>query len=276
MSGGNIHFGEKLARTFVAWSFIAVISLPMAWMLASAFKTPEDILRPDFLPRQLSLENFQKLFAGEFFTWFGNSLIVAGISVPLVIFLGTLAAYSMTRFTYPGRSGIAVAVLFTYMFPSTLMLVPLFLIVADLGLNGTYWALVLANTTFALPFAVWLLRSYFLGVPPEVEEAAMVDGASRLSAFVQVVLPQVMPGIISTSVFAFIQAWDEYMFASIFASGSEMMTLPVGVARYSDELNADWGVLMAASVCSTLPVVVLFAFMQRKLLPDLNAGAVKQ
>jgi ABC-type glycerol-3-phosphate transport system permease component len=169
-----------------------------------------------------------------------------------------------------------VAVLFTYLFPSVLMLVPLFLIISELGINNTHIALVLANTTFALPLSVWLLRSYFMSVPVQVEEAASIDGASRLRGFVEVVLPQVAPGVISTAVFAFIVSWDDYLFASIFVSSSRLQTLPVGLKTFASDMSPEWGLLMASSVLTTLPVLVLFAFLQKRLLPDLSAGAVKE
>jgi ABC-type glycerol-3-phosphate transport system permease component len=266
-----------IGMTVVAWLFVIVVLFPLVWMVASSFKGPSEITAqpPHLLPRAIDLINYQKLFAADFWTWLRNSVIVSTGTVLIVISIGTLGAYSLTRFTYPGRRIIAMAVLFTYLFPPVLMLVPLFLIITELGINDTYLALMLADTTFALPFTVWLLRSYFLSVPVQVEEAAMIDGASRLRGFVEVVLPQVGPGIISTAIFAFILSWDDYLFALVFTSTSDMKTLPVGIARYAQELNADWGVLMAGSVAVTLPVLVVFGFLQKRLLPNLNAGAVK-
>ncbi|MCL4186873.1 MAG: carbohydrate ABC transporter permease [Rhodobacteraceae bacterium] len=265
------------ALTVAAWLFVLAVSFPLIWMLASSFKSPTEItaVPPRLLPDALYLGNYEALFAGDFWRWFMNSIIVASGTVVIVIVLGTLGAYSLTRFSYPGQKATSTAILFTYLFPSVLMLVPLFLIIVELRIMNTYWALILADMTFAMPFSLWLLRSYFLSVPLQVEEAAMVDGASRFACFFQIVLPQVMPGIISTGIFAFILAWDDYLFASVFTTTAEMKTLPVGIARYANELNAEWGILMAASVSVTVPVLVLFAFLQRRLLPDLNAGAVK-
>jgi ABC-type glycerol-3-phosphate transport system permease component len=265
------------ALTILAWLIVTIVIFPLIWMVLSSFKGPTEIItaNPSLFPKVFDLRNYQILFAGDFWLWFRNSVIVALGTVAVVITIGTLGAYSLTRFTYPGRGLVAVMVLFTYLFPSVLMLVPLFLIVSELGLNDTYFALILANTTFALPFAIWLLRSYFMAVPVQVEEAALVDGASRPMAFIEIVLPQVAPGIISTAIFTFILSWDDYLFANVFTSSSGMMTLPVGIARYAQELNADWGVLMAGSAAVTIPVLIFFAVLQRGLLPNLSAGAVK-
>jgi ABC-type glycerol-3-phosphate transport system permease component len=246
-------------------------------MVATSLKAQTEVIttHPSLLPSAIDLGNFQRLFAGDFWAWFRNSVIVAFGTVCVVISIASLGAYGLTRFKFPGRNGIAVMVLFTYLFPSVLMLVPLFLIISQLHLNDTYLALILADTTFALPFALWLLRSYFMAVPIQVEEAAMVDGASRLAAFLEIVLPQVAPGIVSTAIFTFILSWDDYLFANVFTSSSNMKTLPVGIARYAQELNADWGVLMAGSAAITIPVLILFGVLQRGLLPNLSAGAVK-
>jgi multiple sugar transport system permease protein len=261
----------------IAWIVVLILCIPLLWMVASSLKGPTEIISgsPTFLPKVVDWTNYAELLPGDFPTWFRNSVVVSFSTVAVVIVIGTLAAYSLTRFRYPGRRVAAVAVLFTYLFPSVLMLVPLFLIISELKINNTLFALIVANTTFALPLTIWLLRSYFLSVPPQVEEAAMVDGASRLRGFVEVVLPQVAPGVISTAIFAFIVSWDDYLFASIFISSPQLRTLPVGLASYASDLSPEWGLLMASSVMTTLPVLIVFALLQRQLLPDVSAGAVK-
>jgi ABC-type glycerol-3-phosphate transport system permease component len=268
---------KVIALTLVAWALVIVVVFPLVWMVSTSLKGPTEVIssHPSLLPGTIDFGNFQKLFASDFPIWFRNSVIVSLGTVCVVISISALGAYSLTRFKFPGRGVVAVVVLFTYLFPSVLMLVPLFLIISQLHLNDTYLALILADTTFALPFALWLLRSYFMAVPVQVEEAALVDGASRLAAFVEIVLPQVAPGIASTAIFTFILSWDDYLFANVFTSSSDMKTLPVGIARYAQELNADWGVLMAGSAAITIPVLILFGVLQRGLLPNLSAGAVK-
>jgi ABC-type glycerol-3-phosphate transport system permease component len=263
--------------TVVAWIVVLILCVPLMWMIASSLKGPTEIISgaPTFLPKVVDWTNYAELVSSDFPVWFRNSVFVSLATVAVVIVIGTLAAYSLTRFRYPGRRIAAIAVLFTYLFPSVLMLVPLFLIISELKINNTPLALILANTTFALPLTIWLLRSYFLSVPAQVEEAAMVDGASRLRGFAEVVLPQVAPGIISTAIFAFIVSWDDYLFASIFISSPQLRTLPVGIATYASDLSPEWGLLMASSVMTTLPVLIVFALLQRQLLPDVSAGAVK-
>ena len=266
-----------LVRTILAWSVILLINFPLLWMISSSLKNDREnnSLPLTILPREIELGNYARVLTGDFWMWALNSLIVASGTVVLVIVVATLAAYSLTRYTYRGRNALASVVLFTYLFPPVLMLVPIFLIITHLGLSNTRLALILATTTFALPFALWLLRSYFLSVTMDTEEAAMIDGASRFQAFFEIVIPQVSPGVISTAIFTFIIAWDEYLFASVFISSPERKTLPIGIAGYANELTAEWGILMAASVAAAVPVLILFAFLQRRLLPDLNAGSTK-
>ncbi|MDA0338276.1 MAG: carbohydrate ABC transporter permease [Proteobacteria bacterium] len=264
--------------TMLAWAFVSIINIPLFWMISSSLKSPQEMLSttPQILPSSIDLENYRTLFAGDFLTWFFNSLLVAGETTAMVIVAGTLGAYGLTRFDFRGRRPMAVVVLCTYLFPSILMLVPMFMTIASLKLSDTHLALVMANTTFALPFSLWLLRSYFLSVPVQTEEAAMIDGASRLRGFVEIVVPQITPGVISTSIFTFIIAWNEYLFASTLISTSTKRTLPVGIARYADELTPDWGILMAATVSVAIPVLMFFSFLQSRLIPEVSAGATKQ
>jgi multiple sugar transport system permease protein len=268
---------RKIIVTIFAWLFISVIAFPLYWMLSSSLKGDTEILAwpPTLWPRQISLANYVRLLQGDFGIWFVNSVIVACTTTSVVIFVATLGAYSLTRFRYPGRQVLALSVLFTYLFPSVLMLVPLFLIITELRLNDTYMALVLAETTFALPFAMWLLRSYFSAIPVQIEEAAIIDGAARLQAFAEVVLPQALPGIISTAIFTFILSWNDYLFGLVFISSAQRKTLPIGIASYANELNTEWGPLMAASVAVTVPVLIFFILLQRRLVAGFGAGGVK-
>lgn len=266
-----------IGTTMLAWVIILFLNFPLLWMISSSLKNDREnnSISPTLLPQDVVFSNYTRLFQGDFLIWMMNSAIVASSTVVVVIVLATVAAYSLTRYTYRGRKPLATVILFTYLFPPVLMLVPIFVIISGLGLSNTRLALVLATTTFALPFAIWLLRSYFLSVPIDIEEAAMIDGASRPRAFIEIVIPQVSPGIISTAIFTFILAWDEYLFASVLISSPERKTVPIGIATYANELTSEWGMLMAASVAATIPVLVLFAILQKRLLPDLSAGATK-
>lgn len=268
---------KKIWFTILAWSVILTINFPLIWMISSSLKSDREnnSVPPTILPQTLEFGNYARLFSGDFMIWVRNSLFVASGTVVIVIVLGTLAAYSLTRYQYRGRQAIATIVLFTYLFPPVLMLVPIFLIISKLGMSNTPFALILATTTFALPFSIWLLRSYFMSVSMDTEEAAMIDGASRFTAFIEIVIPQVSPGVISTAIFTFILAWDEYLFASVLISSPDRKTVPIGIASYANELTSEWGVLMAASILTTIPILALFSLLQRRLLPDLSAGATK-
>ena len=194
----------------------------------------------------------------------------------LVIAIATLGAHSLVRFRYPGRSQLAQLILFTYLLPSVVLVIPLYLLMAQLGLVNTLFSLVITYATFALPFSLWLLRSFMAAIPPDLEAAAMMDGASRLGAFFDVILPQAVPGIISTALFTFIIAWNEYLYALVLISKDTSKTLPIGViSLLTAAFSVEWSLLMAASVLMTVPLVLCFAFLQRHLTAGFGAGAIK-
>jgi multiple sugar transport system permease protein len=194
----------------------------------------------------------------------------------LVVAVAVLGAHSLVRFAYPGRERLAQLVLFTYLLPSVVLIIPLYLLLVRMGIANTLLSLVVAYTTFALPFAVWLLRSFLAGIPQDLEAAAMVDGASRMGAFFDVILPQALPGIISTAVFTFILAWNEYLFALVLVNQDSSRTLTTGViTMLVTSFHIEWSMLMAASVMMSVPVIVVFAFLQKHLTRGFGAGAVK-
>lgn len=279
MSARQLHGGpvRKWANTVLIWPLVLLIAFPLYWMLVSSVKTEREILAspPTLWPQEFTLENFQALSGLSFGTWFFNSVLVAAATVGVVLVLATLASYSLVRCRYPGRSVVSVGMLLAYLFPQVLMLVPLFLVINSLGLNDTYLALILANVTFSLPLAMWLLRSQFDGVPRELEEAASVDGASWLVTFLRIFLPQVLPGILSTAIITFILAWNNYLFALVFVSSADLKTLPVGIATYSNELNTQWGPLMASCVAVSVPVLIVMTILQRQFMRGVEGGGLK-
>ena len=201
-----------------AWTIVVVVSFPLIWTIVTSLKPQTELFRipPSLLPGTVTFEHYEKLLIGtKFLTYFGNSVIVSVATTALVIVVGVLGAHSLVRFSYPGRERLAQLVLFTYLLPSVVLIIPLYLMLVSLGLANTLFSLTIAYTTFALPFALWLLRSFMAGIPQDLEAAAMVDGASRMGAFFDVILPQALPGIISTAVFTFILAWNEYLFALV-------------------------------------------------------------
>jgi len=267
----------KLTVTVMAWGLMLVVIFPLLWMVSSSLKGPREIMStpPSLIPKHVVWDNYEAVFGGDFGLWFRNSVVVAVATTLVVMVVAALGSYSMVRFSYRGRGLISAGLLSAYLLPQVLLVVPLFLVMSKLHLTNSHVGLVVANTTFALPFAVWLLREYFKTIPFEVEEAAMVDGASRVRSLVQVVVPQALPGLISTAIFTFILAWNEYLFALVFLSDPRLKTLPVGIATYANNLDIQWGPLMASSVVVTVPVLVFFMFLQRRLVGGIGDGAVK-
>lgn len=263
----------------VVWSLVFVLAFPLIWMCLSAIK-PETEIRafpPTFFPQEPTAYHFVRLFTEtSFLRYFLNSLTVAGATTILVIAIGTLGAYSLARFRFAGRQFIGNMTLFTYLLPSVVLLIPLYVIIVGAGLANSLIGLTLTYTTFALPFAIWLLRAFIASQPVDMEEAARIDGASRMGAFFDVVIPQALPGIISTALFTFILSWNEYLFAQVFISSDENKTLPPGViGLLANAMTIEWPLLMAASVVMAVPVVVIFSFLQQHLTRGFGAGAVK-
>lgn len=264
---------------FVTWAIVLLVSFPLIWMLLTAVKPQSELFRipPTFLPQRITFEHYARLLSDTpFLTYFGNSVILATATTILVIAVGTLGAYSLVRFRYRGREQLATLVLFTYLLPSVVLIIPLYLLMVKLGIANTLFSLVLAYTTFSLPYALWLLRSFMAGIPEDLESAALVDGASRLEAFWDVILPQALPGIISTALFTFILAWNEYLYALVLVNSDSSRPLTTGVMNMLiTSFNIEWSLLMAASVMMSIPLIVIFAFLQSYLTSGFGAGGVK-
>lgn len=258
---------------------LAVSDLPLLWIVLTAFKPDQEIVAfpPTIIPNEFTLENFQNLFLiSPFASYLMNSLVVAVATTALTVVLGMFAAYSFTRFRFRFLRGLGELSLFAYMVPPILVLVPIAQILTGLRLSNNLLALVVLYTATLLPFALWVLRSYFHGITVELEQAAMVDGCTRFGAFMRVVVPQAVPGLISTAVFTFNAAWSEYLFASTLMTSPTSLTLSPGLALLLDQTGVySWGVLMAGSVVVVAPVVVLFVIAQKQLVGGLGEGAVK-
>jgi N,N'-diacetylchitobiose transport system permease protein len=263
----------------IAAAFCLVWIFPVYWMVNTAFKPRSESMSrtPGFLPADPTLSNFVAAFTnGDFLLYLRNSAVVVTGAVVLSIVLGLLAAAALSRFSFRGRRPIMVVILVVQMLPATALLIPQFLIFTQIGLIGTYLGLVLAYVGAVLPFTIWVMRGFFLAIPVELEEAARIDGASTWQVLTRILFPLVMPGIIASSVFAFIAAWNDYIVANTFMQDQSHYTLPVWLASFTTQTTGtDFGAQMAASVLFSLPVVVFFMIIQRNLVSGMSAGAVK-
>jgi ABC-type glycerol-3-phosphate transport system permease component len=253
-------------------------AFPFFWMIGTSFKPLQEIFvsPPTFLPQDFTLANFVRLFEQtRFLTYFRNSVFVSFATVVVTMTFGCAGAYSLTRFKYYGREKIANLILFTYMFAPIMIVITFYVLIKKIGLANTHTALIMAYTAFCLPFSLWLLRAFFQSIPLALEKAALIDGASRLQAVIYVVLPLALPGIIATSIFTFILAWNDYIFVRILITSDELKTLSVGIADLYNATVIDWGMIMAGSMLITVPVLIFFVFVQRHLIAGWGAGALK-
>lgn len=269
-------------RVFLTLLLIFTV-VPMAWMLITSLKTGFAAMQypPQWWPAEPTLENYTRLLnpAGavgqDFLHYFWNSIWVSTLSTILSVVVAVPAAYAFSRFRFPGRDMLFFAVLLRNMFPAVIFLVPLFILMRFLGLANSHWSLIITYLTFGLPLAIWLLKGFYDNIPIQLEQAARIDGATRFQAFFFIVMPLSSPGIIATSIYSFIGAWNEYIYAYTFLTKHEQMTLPVGIQRFFSENATDWPGLMAATFIMSVPVVVLFLVLQRYFVRALTEGAVK-
>lgn len=274
---------SKLERVLVHLILIlsVVISVfPFLWLVSTSFKKPEDIFTADIalVPPHFTWENYLYLLTMKnnlFLHWIGNSVVVALLTTVVGVFLAATAAYAFSRFNFPGKRASLFSFLVTQMFPGAILIVPLYNIMKNLGLLNSFSGLVLAYSTTALPFSVWMLKGYFDSIPYELEEAAKVDGLTVWGTFYKIVMPLALPGIAVTSFFAFITAWNEFMFALTFMSKEELYTIPVGLRTFVFQFRTDWHYVSAGAVLITIPVLIFFVFAQRWLVSGLTAGGTK-
>ena len=253
-------------------------AFPFFWMVSTSFKSLREIFvyPPYFLPKDVTLANFARLFEQtRFLTYFKNSVFVSTLTVVFTMAIATAGAYSLTRFRFYGREKIASLILFTYMFAPIMIIIPFYVLIKKIGIANTHLALIMAYTAFCLPFSLWLLRTFFQSIPLVLEEAALVDGATRLRAIVHVILPLALPGIIATAIFTFILAWNDYIFVRILITSDNLKTLSVGIADLYNATVIDWGMIMSGGMLITIPVLVFFIFIQRYLIAGWGTGAVK-
>jgi multiple sugar transport system permease protein len=269
--------GRKVFYYSMLVLLAAVIIFPIYYMLSISLKLPKDIYRnPSLLPTNATLSNYVELFTSRNFqTNIRNSLITASSATIISVTISCLAAYSLVRLRYPGRDWIGRLILFTYLTPGALLFIPLSVIIARMHLGNTLHGLIFVYLTFSAPLSTWLLMGYFRSIPADLEEQAMVDGATRLQALVRVVLPLAAPGLIAVSVFTFTAAWNELLLALIFITSPNKQTVPVAISYLITGDVFRWGQIMAGSVAAAVPVMVLYYLGQRFVVQGLSAGAVK-
>jgi ABC-type glycerol-3-phosphate transport system permease component len=259
------------------WLLIAAWAFPLYWMLASSI-TPDERLFGDqsLIPTAPVLVHYQALFTERrFWVPIINSLVVAGTTTVLAVVIGAPAAYAIARLRFRGRHVIAAAILSISVFPQIAILSPLFLILRAAHLIDTYPGLVLPYMTFSMPLAIWLMAAFFRQLPRDLEEAAMMDGASRARAALEIMLPLAAPGIATSAILTFLFAWNEFLFALSFTLGPDRQTVPVAIALFRGQYQVPWGQVLAAAVVASLPVAVIVLAFQRRIVSGLTAGAVK-
>ncbi|MCI2416031.1 ABC transporter permease subunit [Saccharopolyspora sp. K220] len=273
---------RQVSRRIPAWLAMAVVLLfvvgPLYWIVVTAFKTDTQITSRanDLFPVPWSLEQFTTLFDEQpFGTWFLNTILVSGVATALTMVFAALAGYALARLRFRGAQTLTGAVLITYVMPGALLFIPLYQLLSDLQLIDTRWALILTYPTFTLPFATWLLLGYFRSIPVELEEAAMIDGATRFQAFLRIVMPLAKPAMLAVALFTLTNAWNEFLLAFVFITSDDLKTLPVGLQSMIFGDVVPYGVLAAASLLISIPVVLMYSFGQRFLTEGLTAGAMK-
>ncbi|MFE2418322.1 carbohydrate ABC transporter permease [Streptomyces hokutonensis] len=268
---------SKLGWNLVGLLVFIVVGFPLYWMVDTAFKPAKDAIDPDpsLLPTGITLDNFRRaLDIADFWGPVGRSLIVSLSVVVIGIVVGLLAALAISRFAFRGRKIVIVGILAVQMVPLVSMIIPVFLLLNDLDQYDKLSGLIITYLTFILPFTVWTLRGFIVNIPKELEEAAMVDGCSRTGAFIRVVFPLLAPGMVATSVYGFIQAWNEYLYALMLLS-QEHQTATVWLGNFTTKHGTEYAPMMAGATMMAVPIVVLFLLVQRKMAAGLTAGAVK-
>ena len=255
-----------------------VMVFPVYWMVSTAFKKPFDILNftPQFIPSPATLSNFENaLNRPNFWSSVLNSLIVVIAVTAMSMVLAFLAALALAKFRFRGRAAFVVVIIGVQMVPLNALIIPLYILLSRANQVDKLSGVVITYLTFVLPFCVWTLRGFLLGVPRELEEAAMVDGSTRFGAFVRILLPLVAPGLVATSIFDCIQVWNEFILAYVLLQSQDKQTLPVWLASFTTLRGTEWGPLMAAATLTALPVVIFFVIIHRRIAFGLTAGAVR-
>ncbi|HEY8818264.1 MAG TPA: carbohydrate ABC transporter permease [Candidatus Limnocylindrales bacterium] len=268
-----------IAWAVAALTAIAFAIIPLLWMILTSLKTNREITQDtSLIPESLTTANYISLFSGrEFGAYLTNSIIVTSVSVAIALILGTQAAYVLARFRLRGgvERYVGFSLLMVRLLPPIVIIIPIFLVAQQLGLLNTQLSLIVVYAAFNVTIVVWMMESFFREIPVDLEEAAMVDGDTRFTAFRRIVLPLAAPGLVATGIFAMITTYNEFLFALVLTSTPTAETMPIGAATLIGRINVDWGAMSAAGVVGALPIVIFSIFVQKHLVRGLTMGAVK-
>ena len=280
MSRRKRHGWRRVINGVTISTFVIVVFLaaPLYWLIISSFKTPEAMgdSPPQFFPSPVSGANYSQAFKQyDFGVYFRNSLIVSILATALVLIFGTLAGYALARTPMRGKFTTMVTLLIISLFPAIAVIAPLYLLLRNLGWLNSYQGLIVPYTAFNLPFAIWILRNYMLGIPKEMEETGRIDGAGPFRTLWTIILPMALPGIFTAGIFCFTACWTEFLMALTFNSANQYRTIPVGIAEFGTVFTVPYGTIFAASVVAVVPIGILVFIFRRFVISGLTSGAVK-
>lgn len=276
-NGTPMRLTKDIIIVVVGLSLLLLMAFPFLWVVVISFRPEADIFTRTFqLITTFTTENYALLVEkSPFATYLRNSFFVCTVATVAAVIIALIAAYGFSRYTFRGRKLLLILVIATQLFPFVILITPLYAMFFSLGLINSFTSLIFSYIAINLPFAIYLLVGYFDTIPTELDEAARIDGASTLQIIFKVILPVAWPGVVTVAVYAFVTAWDEFLFALTLMTSEENKTVPVGLAGFFGEYTTQWNLVMTASVVSTLPTLILFMFLQKKLVSDLTAGSVK-
>lgn len=273
---------RRLGKVFLLWLplllFLAFTLFPFYWFLITSFKPERSIMQLplEYFPSTFTLENYRTVLSSMGFDrYFLNSIIVAGATTLVVMIIAILGGYSISRFKFKGKGFTFGLLLVTQMLPGVVILIPLFSVFVKLGLINNLLSLVIVNTTVNLPFCLITMSGFFSSIPNTLEEAAQIDGCTQTGAIFRIVVPAIMPGVVSSSAFAFVNSWNEFVYALNFINDSKWFTLPVGLSMMKGEFTVNYGSLAAGTIIALIPVLLVFCYIQKYLVQGLSAGAIK-
>jgi multiple sugar transport system permease protein len=275
-SGSKLIWDVAAYAVLITLAFVCVF--PIIWTFLTSIKVEGDIVTRDmvYLPTRFTFDWYVKLWSQSGYpVLVMNSLVVTSLTVLICLVTGSIASYAFARFNFPGRTPLMLGYLVVRMFPAVLMIIPLFIVMRNVGMLDSTWGLAVAYTSFLLPLFVWMLKGFFDAAPKELESAARIDGSTRIGAMLRIVIPIARNGLVATCVFVAIAAWNEYLFALMLTTSQGSRTWPVGLQLMVGEFQLPWGMLAAGGMISILPVIVLFAIVQRVMVAGITAGAVK-